>query len=264
MIYIPQKILAITGGREYTQNNIGMSESKVLMFPKHVLKIQNQTPETDNERDSVAWLNGRLPVPQIPVYCVENGTAYTLMSRITGKMLCDEEYLRSPAKVIKLVAEGLKLLWSVDISDCPCKVSFLDERLRTARRNVENGAVDMDNTEPETFGACGFANPEELLVWLEKNRPEEDMVLTHGDFCLPNIMTADNQISGFIDLGKMGPADRWQDLAIALRSLKHNFSGRYTNGRFCFEFEPQMLLDELGVGPDETKQRYYTLLDELF
>lgn len=264
MLYIPQKIKNIIGDQEYTQNDIGMSGSKVLIFPKHVLKIQQQTPETENEKDIIDWVNGRLPVPEIPAYCVENQIAYTLMSRITGKMLCDEDYLNDPAKLIKLAAEGLKLLWSVDVSDCPCGVSPLDERLKAARWNVENGQVDLDNVEPETFGPDGFANPGELLTWLEQNRPEEDIVLTHGDFCLPNIFAENNRISGFIDLGKMGPADRWQDLAIVLRSLEHNFSGRYNDGKGYFEFEPGMLLDELGMGMDEEKNRYYMLLDELF
>lgn len=40
-------------------------------------------------------------------------------------------------------------------------------------------------------------------------------------------------------------ADRWQDLAIALRSLEHNFSGRHNEGKSYFEFKPAMLLDEL-------------------
>lgn len=264
MLYIPKKIKDIIGDQEYTQNDIGMSGSKVLMFPKYVLKIQQQTPETENEKDIIAWLDGRLPVPQIPAYYVENQTAYTLMSRITGKMLCDEEYLNDPTRLIKLVAEGLKLLWSVDVSDCPCGVSPLDERLKAARWNVENGRVDLDNVEPETFGTNGFANPEELLSWLEQNRPEEDIVLTHGDFCLPNIFAENNRISGFIDLGKMGPADTWQDLAIVLRSLEHNFSGRYNDGKSYFEFKPAMLLDELGMEMNEEKNRYYMLLDELF
>lgn len=30
------------------------------------------------------------------VYYVEDGTVYTLMIRITGKMLCDDEYLNNP------------------------------------------------------------------------------------------------------------------------------------------------------------------------
>ena len=73
-----------------------------------------------------------------------------------------------------------------------------------------------------------------------------------------------NTVSGFIDLGKMGPADRWQDIAIAIRSLGHNFDGRYSDGKRIFDFKPQMLLNALDINFDEEKYRYYILLDELF
>ena len=104
----------------------------------------------------------------------------------------------------------------------------------------------------------------ELLNWLKNNRPDEDIVLTHGDYCLPNIFVKENEMSGFIDIGKMGPADRWQDIAIAIRSLKHNFDGKYTDGKKIFNFKPQMFLDALGVDFDNQKYNYYFLLDELF
>lgn len=107
--------------------------------------------------------------------------------------------------------------------------------------------VDLNNVEPETFGPNGFANPQELLNWLKNNRSDEDIVLTHGDYCLPHIFVKENEISGFIDNGKMGPADRWQDIAIVIRSLKHNFDGRYTDGKKIFDFKLQMFLDVLGV-----------------
>ena len=79
-----------------------------------------------------------------------------------------------------------------------------------------------------------------------------------------NIFVKENEISGFIDIGKMGPADRWQDIAIAIRSLKHNFDGKYTDGKKIFNFKPQMFLDALGVDFDNQKYKYYFLLDELF
>ena len=264
MIYIPERIQKIVGNEKYRKNAVGMSGSAVLEYDSYVLKIQPHTPETDNERDMVSWLGGRLPVPEIAAYQVEDGRAYTLMTRIKGDMLCAEEYLRNPAGLLSLAAEGLKLLWSIDVKDCPCRVSRLQERLKAARRNVENGMVDMDNVEPDTFGANGFAGPEELLEWLEQNQPREDIVLTHGDFCLPNIFAGQGHVTGFIDLGKMGPADRWQDIAIAMRSLEHNLSGKYHNGIPFGSFEPRRFLEELGVEPDEKKNRYYMLLDELF
>lgn len=264
MIHIPEKIKNFIGEQEYFKNGIGMSESEVLIYPKYVLKIQKQSVETDNERDIVTWLNKCIPIPEILDYCVEDGNAYTLMTKMQGIMLCDEEYLNNPTLLVKLIAKSLKLLWNTDVYSCPLKVSRLENRLKEARGNVENGLVDMDNVEPETFGESGFACPKELLEWLEKNQPEEDLVLSHGDFCLPNIFGYGNELSGFIDLGKMGPADRWQDIAIAIRSLKHNFEGKYHQGKKYFDFKPEMLLEELEIKMDEEKYKYYILLDELF
>ena len=234
------------------------------VYDQHVLKIQPHSRETDNEAAIIRWLNGRLPLPDIPVYAVENEMAFTLMSKIRGKMLCDMDYLKQPELVIGLAAQGIKMMWQVDVSGCPCYTSRLSERLKAAEYNVKNGLVDIENTEPETYGPGGFESPEALLEWLKTHRPPEDIALTHGDYCLPNIFADGNTVSGFIDLGKMGPADRWQDIAIAIRSLGHNFDGRYSDGKRIFDFKPQMLLNALDINFDEEKYRYYILLDELF
>lgn len=261
---LPNIIWEYVGNQKYEINNIGMSESEVRIYDKYVLKIQPESVETDNEYSIVNWLNHCIPIPSIPVYYKQGGRAYTLMTKIAGDMLCTKENLANPEMMIKIVAMGMKMLWKMDVSECPFTTSRLDERLKAAEYNVVNGLVNVDNVEPETFGPKGFKNPKELLEWLKCNRPEEDIVLTHGDFCLPNIFVKDGSISGFIDLGKMGPADRWQDIAIAIRSLEHNFNGKYTDGKKIYDFKPQMLIDELGIAWDEKKYRYYILLDELF
>ena len=60
---------------------------------------------------------------------------------------------------------------------------------------------------------------------------------------MPNVFADGDRISGFIDLGKAGKADRWQDLAICYISLKHNFEGRY-NGGFPYPgYHPDMLFE---------------------
>ena len=261
---IPDVIQKYTDGQKYTTTGVGMSGSEVRIYEEYVLKIQPRSDETDNEFAVVNWLENRIPTPAIPVYHVQDNVAFTLMSKINGEMLCTGEKLAQPESVIKAVAQGIKMLWEVDTAGCPCIISKLDERLKAAEHNVLNGLADIENTEPDTFGPGGFGNPEELLEWLKCNRPEEDIVFTHGDFCLPNIFEKDGKISGFIDLGKMGPADRWQDVAIAIRSLEHNFNGKYTDGQKIFDFKPSMLTDELGIPWDQQKYRYYILLDELF
>lgn len=261
---LPEAIQKAVGTEKYTVDKIGESGSEVRIYDNFVLKIQPQSPETDNEYQVIKWLNGRVPVPYIPAYEIHNGLAYTLMTKAEGKMLCDMDFLQTPELVIELAAKGLKMLWETDVHDCPCSVSRLSNRLKAAEYNVAHSLVDIENTEPETFGKGGFKDPDELLDWLKNNRPTEDIVLTHGDYCLPNIFAKGNRISSFIDLGKAGPADRWQDIAIAIRSLDHNFDGRYLSGKPIFDFKPQMFLEALGVEMNEEKFRYYYLLDELF
>ncbi len=272
--YIPHEIKTLVENQPFTTDAIGMSDSTVLMFPDSVLKIQKTTTETRNEVEIISWVekqnsckancnNSPLPFPKIIKYIEENNISYTLQSRIQGKMLCDDEYLSDPETLIKITAAALKSLWSVDVTNCPAlSVSPLKQRLKQARYIVENHLEETD-VEPETYGPNGFKNPQELLEWLEANQPEEDIVMTHGDFCLPNIFANGNKLAGFIDLGKAGPADRWQDIAIAIRSIRHNLDGIY-GGKKIMDFTPDMLLDKLGIPMDEKKYKYYLLLDELF
>ena len=119
---IPNVIQEVVGNQPYEEEQTGMSGARVLMFPDYVLKIRQESEETENERDMVSWLSGRLPVPEIPVYTVENGVAYTLMTRVRGSMLCAEEYLKQPRKLIRCAAKALQMLWGVDVKNCPDNV----------------------------------------------------------------------------------------------------------------------------------------------
>ena len=263
-IKLPQKILDFVSDLPYEVDEVGMSDSEVRIYDKYVLKIQRRSEETDNEYEISSFLKDKISIPSILCYEVAGDIAFTLMTKVSGKMLCDDEYLNNPQFIIKQVSEAIKNLSSVDITNCPCEKSRLKNRLKVAEYNVKNGLVDLEKSEEGTFGPDGFKDPEELLNWLISNQPEEDLVLTHGDLSLPNIFIEEGKISSFIDIGKMGPADRWQDIAIAIRSITHNFDGLYTGGKRIMDFDPKMLLDELGIEMDEQKYRYYILLDELF
>ena len=262
MINIPRNIQKIIRDNTYTLDSVGMSTSQVMMFEEMVLKIQPENEETENEYEIMKWLEGKLPVPKVLCYETKDGVSYMLMSRVKGKMACDEFYMKRPELLVEVLAKGLKQLWSVDVSKCLCN-NDLDKKLRMAKYNVEHGLVDEDDAEQGTFGEEGFKNPEQLLEWLVEHRPSEEPVLSHGDFCLPNIFAEDDSVSGYIDLGKMGKADKWQDIALCYRSLKHNYEGKYGEGVYeCFE--PNLLFEKLELEPDWEKINYYILLDELF
>lgn len=140
-------------------------------------------------------------------------------------MSCDTYYLERPDELISLLAEAMHMLWDVEISDCP-RNRDLDVEITEAEYRVANHLVDLNHVELTTFGKNGeYADPKELLIWLKENRPKYEPVLSHGDFCFPNIFLNQHRVSGFIDLGDMGVGDKWRDIALCYRSLKHNFDG---------------------------------------
>ncbi len=262
---IPDKIRNLLSSEEYETDNIGMSGSSVLIFENKILKVQDYNEEAENEYRMMQYLQGRFPVPVPYAHEVKDGKSYLLMSKCDGRMACAPEYMANPATLCKLLANGLKRLWSMDVSDCPCSQN-LSYKLFMAGQNIEKGMVDLDNVEPDTFGENGFGDPSKLLQWLQENRPEEEPVLSHGDYCLPNIFGISDEVTGYIDLGRMGIGDKWCDIALCYRSLSHNYNGRYkynVNQTFG-DFDEMLLFRELGIEPDWEKIRYYTLLDELF
>ena len=259
---VPVKIKNLLDGKTFTVDEIGMSGNQVFIFEDMVLKIENASEAVSEQIKIMRWLEGKLPIPKVLAYEVVGEKSYLLMSKIDGEMSCAPYYLEHPNILLEGLARGLKMLWEVDITDCPRKRDF-DVVLKEAQMRVLHNLVDVDNVEPTTFGEGGFESPRHLLEWLEKNRPTFEPVLSHGDYCLPNIFLKNGQIEGFIDLGNAGIGDKWNDIALCYRSLKHNFDGTY-GGKVYGDFNPDMLFDKLGIEPDWEKINYYILLDELF
>lgn len=257
---LPEKIKHLIDTEQYEKDTIGMSSASILLFEDKVLKITEADGEAENEVGVMQWLSGKLPVPKVFCHEIYKDRSYLLMSKLPGVMACDPSLLSNPPRLTAILAEGLKQLWQVEISACPFD-NGLAKKLEMAKYNVEHDLVDVNNVEPETFGKDGFRNPAHLLDWLIENQPEEELVFSHGDFCLPNLFVKDGKVSGFLDLGKCGRADRYQDIALCYRSLQHNFNGKYGSHE---GLDPDLLFELLGIEPDYNKIKYYKLLDELF
>ena len=54
--------------------------------------------------------------------------------------------------------------------------------------------------------------------------PDDVLVACHGDACAPNTLIGDDgRWTAHVDLGCLGAADRWADLAVASWSLTWNY-----------------------------------------
>ncbi|MBQ8556260.1 MAG: aminoglycoside 3'-phosphotransferase [Clostridia bacterium] len=258
---LPESIRKHLPDSAFSLDSIGCSDAQVMMFPDRVLKVQGDCNVSGNEFYMLSWLQGRLPVPEIIAADHVDGMRYLLMTRMSGKVLCDEAILNDQHRLAELVAEGLRHLWSVDIAGCPTNRT-LDRKFIEIEEGLRGGWITPEQAaQPETYGPKGFRSPAHLFDWLVKNRPVEELVLSHGDYCLPNIFASDKGLTGFIDIGLSGVADKWIDIEKGLWSMWANTTGVF--GGKKRGFDRRLLFDALGVQPDEDRLRYYSLLDEL-
>ena len=154
-LHMPLKIRFLIDKKPFIVDDIGMSGNQVLVFEDMVLKIEDNSTSMAKQVQVMQWLEGKIPVPQVLEYEEENGKCYLLMSRIDGEMSSNTYYLEHPNILLKALAFGLKMLWEVDVLECP-RVRDLDTVLKEARMQVENNFVDLDNVESTTFGKDGF------------------------------------------------------------------------------------------------------------
>jgi aminoglycoside 3'-phosphotransferase III len=262
----PAELDAHLSSYTYTKDRIGCSSAGVFRYEHNsdvmYLKVAEVSDEIRRERDLMVWLKGKMPVPDVLYYGEQDGYAFLLMTKADGFMTCDcprdavgeQDKVHEPiAQTVNLLADALTMLQAVDIQDCPFE-NTLDLKLKSALYNIEHDLVDMDDFEDGN----DFASPMELYKWLAENRLPEELCFTHGDFCLPNIFINGKAVTGFIDVGRGGIADKWQDIALCVRSLGYNL--RHKEQQEYID----MLFTYLGIQPDEAKIRYYILLDELF
>ena len=114
--------------------------------------------------------------------------------------------------------------------------------------------VDLDDLDDERTGWTR----DQLVARLLETRPaDEDLAVCHGDLCLPNVLLDPEtyEVTGLIDAGRLGVADRWADLALATRSMAYELNPPYDAGRFLARY---------GIEPDPAKTAFYRLLDEFF
>ena len=172
------------------------------------------------------------------------------MSALPGRDLASSSEL-APQQLVELLADALRGLHVLPVAACPFD-QRLASRLQAAQARVEAGLVDADDFDDERLGQSA----QQVFAELCSTRPDhEDLVVSHGDACLPNLMAVEGRFSGFIDCGRLGVADRYQDLALAARSLVHNF------GDTCWVAP---LFRRYGVVADERRLAFYRLLDEFF
>lgn len=170
------------------------------------------------------WAGRFVRVPEPLEEGADAEGSWLVTRALPGTSAVSDRWLADPARACRAIGAGLRTLHDVlPVADCPFSWS-VDDRL--ARAGTAAAAV-------------GPAPPVDTLV------------VCHGDACAPNTLVGDDgNVTGHVDLGALGVADRWADLAVATWSTVWNFGEGYEHH----------VLDAYGIAPDPERTDFYRRL----
>ncbi|MFF2847799.1 APH(3'') family aminoglycoside O-phosphotransferase [Streptomyces sp. NPDC058001] len=213
------------------------------------------------ERDRVAWLSDQgVPGPRVLDWHSDDAGACLVTSAVPG-VPADQVSADDLRASWDRIADAVRALHQVPVQQCPFRRD-LDGMVAVARDVVARGAVNPEFLPVEQQ----HIPPAELLARLvpqvSRRREQEavDMVVCHGDLCLPNIILDPRtlDVSGFIDLGRLGRADRYADLALLLTNARETWTdeegARAADTAFA---------EGYGITLDHDRLRFYLHLDPL-
>lgn len=241
-------------GGEWEPVNAGESATEV--FRRGLVYAKTCGPagvsELLAERDRVEWLAGTsVPGTRVLDWIEGAEGAALLTSAIPGVAAGD---LPWSEKLVASFAAALRAVHELPVESCPFERRLL-EVVGQAEDVVRRGAVNPDFLTDESR----LVAPEELLARVHAALPVVQAslgpVVCHGDACLPNFFFDPDTLewTGAIDVGRLGIADRYADLALAKAQLEDEWSvdaGAFFAAYGCPE-------------PDAERLDFYLLLDPL-
>jgi aminoglycoside phosphotransferase len=202
------------------------------------------------EADRLRWLKDRLPVPEVlEIASGADARDWLLTAALPGVMACDP-IGEDPGRVIEVLGETLQKIHSLPVSTCPFG-SPAESGLADSRRRLAAG---------ETWRCWhpfrkDWVSAADLLEELELDSPEaEAATVIHGDYCLPNVLMRDGQLTGILDAGHLGGGDPGFDIVSADGSGRRNLGEAWDLDRFLAAY---------GSRPDPNRLRWLTMLRAL-
>lgn len=205
-----------------------------------------------DEMARLVWLRGRVAVPELVQFVRSPDMAWLLTTAMAGDTI-DTLVEADPgclAALLPSLAAFLRTLHALPIEQCPFNAGA-PVRLAAARARLDAGVIDTGDFGDEHNGWTAYQVWDEMATL----RPTVfERVVTHGDFSLGNLLVEAGRVTGMIDVGRVGVADPYQDLAILWHNLEEFGAG--LGDRFLAEYD----IDR----PDRARLAFHLCLDEFF
>lgn len=256
---LPDNIKPILEGYTVEDGPSGLSGASIYKFKKEsnvyflkIIDVNNRfVGELDVEYMILKWLDGKFPAPQIIAFEKTTKKHFLLMTEVDGTTL--EELFNqnvSIEEIVTIYAESLKFIHNIDIQDCPYKADD-EAMLLKAKENMELG-INIENMEEEYKNLSVRELYDKLLLLKPK---KHENVFIHGDYCSDNIIIKNNKLNGIIDVGRGGIGDKYKDIALAVRSIRHDFGEQWLD----------LFFDKYGMTePNWDKIEFYIIMDEFY
>jgi kanamycin kinase len=238
-VQVPARVVAVAAGRPVRpvwENELGGLTFEV--GGRCFVKWAPAGSGLDLAREAarLAWAVEYVAVPRVLDQGADDDGAWLVTAALPGRSAVDPRWRAEPRTAVVAIGEGLRALHeTLPVAGCPFSWAA-EDRVADARRRAAEGLI----------GA--------VLEMVGDVPPPDRTVVCHGDACAPNTLLAeDGRWSGHVDLGALGVADRWADLAVATWSTEWNYGPGWE----------RPLLDAYGIRPDPERSRYYRLLWDL-
>jgi kanamycin kinase len=178
-----------------------------------------------DEAERLAWAGRFVAVPRVLVHGADADHEWLVSAALPGRSAVAPRWVDDPGTAVRAIGEGLRALHeALPVVECPFDWSVTARRANAALR--------------------GIRVPDHL----REAPPIDRLVVCHGDACAPNTLIGDDgRWSGHVDLGALGTADRWADVAVAAMSTEWNYGPGWEGA----------LLAAYGVEPDPLRLAYY-------
>ncbi|MFS3130536.1 APH(3'') family aminoglycoside O-phosphotransferase [Nocardioides sp. Bht2] len=215
----------------------------------------------EDERDRIGWLASTgVPGPRVLDWRTTQHGACLITSAVSG-IPADRLAAAQLARAWLSITDTLHQLHSTPTSTCPYDRT-LDPMMGLARATVVENRVHAEFLPQQLVDTPPAAILESLERELPSRREQEkaDLAVCHGDFCLPNIVIdpETSRVAGVIDLGRLGQADPYADIALLLANARETWPDEETARQADHDFASRY-----GVPLDAERLDFYLRLDPL-
>ena len=207
-------------------------------------------PSLEGEAERMVWAAAYLPVPVVVDLVRRDDCAVLITEGLSGRDATDPGWRADLPGLVRTLGAGLAAFHeAVEEEWCPFRFD-LGRALDHVHHRVAGNHIDP----------AGFHQPHQHLTpaaaldRLEATAPaSEDLVVCHGDYCAPNVLVERGRVTGYVDLGELGVADRWWDVAVGAWSVGWNFGPEHE----------ALFYESYGIEPDVDRIAFYRLLYDL-